>query len=276
MGAVAGALRHPQRPGGSNNDADPWFGDSPPAETAAQTAARTAENARRTAADLRWLDAAFAQAQQDDAEGRDHDRRPTCGIAKRTAHVANYDRSSRASRRTRRVRQAGAAIQRRLAHLPLGQPAEAGAPCPIESGSSTVACSNDAAATQIAELRIARQLSERLELPPRRRAWQHAADGVAAADDHTGQMLRRNPLRSARSPGSAFSPAFHNYPGFRSCLRRVGNNPSGQGYGAERRSEGTKGGRKGSEGQLKNLPPAVRATVEAETKNATIKGPARC
>ena len=56
-------------PGGSNNDADPWFTDSPPAETAAQTAARIAERSRRTAADLRWLDAAFAQAQQDGAEG---------------------------------------------------------------------------------------------------------------------------------------------------------------------------------------------------------------
>ena len=42
-------------PGGSNNDADPWYGG-------AVTPEQTAEAAARTAADLRWLDAAFAQA----------------------------------------------------------------------------------------------------------------------------------------------------------------------------------------------------------------------
>jgi hypothetical protein len=45
-------------PGGSNNDADPWYG-------AAITAAQTQESAERTAADLRWLDAAFARAKAD-------------------------------------------------------------------------------------------------------------------------------------------------------------------------------------------------------------------
>ncbi|MER5641017.1 hypothetical protein ABT095_29210 [Kitasatospora sp. NPDC002227] len=43
-------------PGGSNNDADPWYG----APTASQ--AQLDEAARRTAADLRWLDTAFAFA----------------------------------------------------------------------------------------------------------------------------------------------------------------------------------------------------------------------
>jgi len=46
-------------PGGSNNDQDVWYG----APTA--TAAQTQEAATRTAADLRWLDLAFAQAQAD-------------------------------------------------------------------------------------------------------------------------------------------------------------------------------------------------------------------
>jgi hypothetical protein len=45
-------------PGGSNNDADPWYG-------AAITGAQTQESGERTAADLRWLDAAFAQAEAD-------------------------------------------------------------------------------------------------------------------------------------------------------------------------------------------------------------------
>jgi hypothetical protein len=49
-------------PGGSNNDADPWFG-------APLTDRQTAERVARTAADLRWLDAAFAEAAQNDAHG---------------------------------------------------------------------------------------------------------------------------------------------------------------------------------------------------------------
>jgi hypothetical protein len=47
-------------PGGSNNDADNWFG-SP------RTAAQTNEIAQRTQADLDWLDQAFAQAQANGA-----------------------------------------------------------------------------------------------------------------------------------------------------------------------------------------------------------------
>ena len=49
-------------PGGSNNDGDNWFGQ-------ARTQAQTDEIAERTQADLDWLDAAFAQAQQDGVEG---------------------------------------------------------------------------------------------------------------------------------------------------------------------------------------------------------------
>lgn len=49
-------------PGGSNNDSDVWYGA--PTESAAQTQERT----ERTGADLRWLDAAFAQAKADGME----------------------------------------------------------------------------------------------------------------------------------------------------------------------------------------------------------------
>src|SRR5262249_38907700 len=48
-------------PGGSNNDADPWY------KTPSATAAQTHEMADRTGADLRWLDTAFALAQHDHA-----------------------------------------------------------------------------------------------------------------------------------------------------------------------------------------------------------------
>jgi hypothetical protein len=49
-------------PGGSNNDMDVWYGA--PTEAAVQKA----ERERRTGADIRWLDAAFAQANADGAE----------------------------------------------------------------------------------------------------------------------------------------------------------------------------------------------------------------
>src|SRR5262249_14948365 len=49
-------------PGGSNNDTDVWYGAPTP------TAAQSQEVADRTGADLRWLDAAFAQAQTDNVQ----------------------------------------------------------------------------------------------------------------------------------------------------------------------------------------------------------------
>jgi Calcineurin-like phosphoesterase len=49
-------------PGGSNNDNDVWY------KAPAQSAAQSQEIAARTGADVRWLDAAFAQAQADGVE----------------------------------------------------------------------------------------------------------------------------------------------------------------------------------------------------------------
>jgi hypothetical protein len=50
-------------PGGSNNDADPWY------QAAHASDAQNAERAARTDADLRWLDAAFALAHVQHAKG---------------------------------------------------------------------------------------------------------------------------------------------------------------------------------------------------------------
>lgn len=50
-------------PGGSNNDADVWYGGSAP------TQAQLDERAHRTGADIRWLDAAFARAADEHAKG---------------------------------------------------------------------------------------------------------------------------------------------------------------------------------------------------------------
>ena len=49
-------------PGGSNNDADPWYG-------APITAAQQDEAAQPTAADVRWLNSAFGLASENDAAG---------------------------------------------------------------------------------------------------------------------------------------------------------------------------------------------------------------
>ena len=138
-------------PGGSNNDADPWFSDSPPAETAAQTAARTAEIARLTAADLRWLDAAFTQAQQDGAEA------VVIGLQadmwdpeKGSAHVANYKPfvdtiAAHASAFGKPV-----LLFNGDSHVYRSDnPLTIAAPCQIESGAATMACAKDAAATQV-------------------------------------------------------------------------------------------------------------------------------
>jgi hypothetical protein len=72
-------------PGGSNNDADNWYG-------AARTQEQTDEIAQRTAADLHWINAAFDRAQTDgvdaiviveQADMWDLDGKPA-------SHIANY------------------------------------------------------------------------------------------------------------------------------------------------------------------------------------------
>jgi hypothetical protein len=73
-------------PGGSDNDADPWYG-------APLTPAQTQEREQRTAADLRWLDRAFEIAEAGDAQGvvvfQQADLWDLDG--KSTAHLANYE-----------------------------------------------------------------------------------------------------------------------------------------------------------------------------------------
>jgi len=75
-------------PGGSNNDADPWY------LTPTATDEQTTEAAQRTAADLRWLDRAFATAQATDAQGvvviTQADMWDLDGAAS-NAHLSNYE-----------------------------------------------------------------------------------------------------------------------------------------------------------------------------------------
>ena len=73
-------------PGGSNNDADPWYG-------APLTMTQTQEREQRTAADLRWLDEAFATASATNAQGvvviEQADMWDLDG--KTPAHLTNYE-----------------------------------------------------------------------------------------------------------------------------------------------------------------------------------------
>jgi hypothetical protein len=75
-------------PGGSNNDQDKWY-------KAPITAAQLNETAQRTAADLRWLDAAFAQAQADGARSvvvvEQADLWDLDGTDPADHHLAGYD-----------------------------------------------------------------------------------------------------------------------------------------------------------------------------------------
>jgi hypothetical protein len=73
-------------PGGSNNDADVWY------KGASETQQQTDERTQRTAADLRWIDAAFALANAEHASGvvilEQADMWDLDG--KTTAHLTNY------------------------------------------------------------------------------------------------------------------------------------------------------------------------------------------
>ena len=74
-------------PGGSNNDADVWYG------AATASGEQTQEADLRTGADLRWLDAAFAQAKADKVAGvviqTQADMWDLDG--KTASHLANYE-----------------------------------------------------------------------------------------------------------------------------------------------------------------------------------------
>jgi hypothetical protein len=136
-------------PGGSNNDADNWFGQ-------ARTQAQTDEIAQRSQADLDWLDQAFAQAQADgvgsvviieQADMWDLD-------GKAPSHIANYKPfiDSIASH-TLAFGKPVLLFNGDSHKYRSDNPLVSGAPCVIETGAadtSTQACSDDAYANQAA------------------------------------------------------------------------------------------------------------------------------
>jgi hypothetical protein len=134
-------------PGGSNNDADKWFG------AATTSAQQSQEIAERTAADLHWLDAGFAQAQADGAQNVvifeqadmwDLDGKPA-------SHITNYKPfidsiASHTLAFSKPVLLFNGDSHTYRSDNPLVH----GAPCAIEpsSGADAVACSSDASANQ--------------------------------------------------------------------------------------------------------------------------------
>ena len=75
-------------PGGSNNDGDTWYG------AAAKTGEQIQEASQRTAADLRWLDAAFEYAHKNGVKAiviaEQADMWDLDGTAPAEMHIANY------------------------------------------------------------------------------------------------------------------------------------------------------------------------------------------
>lgn len=130
-------------PGGSNNDADPWYG----APTASQQ--QTDEAAARTAADLRWLDAAFAQAKADDAHAvvviTQADMWDVDG--KSPAHLTGYEPFVKSLADHTNALGKPVLLFNGDSHVYRSDnPFDAASPCETEGpGSSTVACSGSVA-----------------------------------------------------------------------------------------------------------------------------------
>jgi hypothetical protein len=136
-------------PGGSNNDADNWFG-------APRTPAQTAEIALRTQADLDWLNRAFAQAEANGAGSvvilEQADMWDLDGKA--PTHIANYKPFIDSIATQTLAFGKPVLLFNGDSHMYRSDnPLQRGAPCVIETGApdtSTKPCSDDAYANQAA------------------------------------------------------------------------------------------------------------------------------
>jgi hypothetical protein len=128
-------------PGGSNNDADVWFGG------ATQTGEQKQEIQQRTDADLRWLDAAFDKAQVDGARAVliaeqadmwDLDGNPS-------AHIANYKVfMEKIAERAAKFGKPVLLINGDSHMYRSDNPLQSGAPCKTEDAADVTDCSDDA------------------------------------------------------------------------------------------------------------------------------------
>ena len=148
-------------PGGSNNDDDPWnssaFGSgftSPSGIPTAQSAPQQQEVVQRTAADLRWLESAFALAQangdkavviMEQADMWDLDGTPLNPIS--TNHIAKYEPFiAKIAQLTKAFGKPVLLINGDSHHYRSDNPLQDGAPCVVEQaggGTATMACTDD-------------------------------------------------------------------------------------------------------------------------------------
>ena len=132
-------------PGGSNNDTDPWYGTPTMSNEQAQ------EVAERTGAGLHWLDAAFARARAH------HDKAVLIGVqadmwdldGKVASHIGNYRPFvDRIATLTKAFGKPVLLMNGDSHGYRSDNPLQVGAACTSESGASTVACADDAYASQ--------------------------------------------------------------------------------------------------------------------------------
>jgi hypothetical protein len=129
-------------PGGSNNDEDNWYG-------LPRTPAQTAEVLQRTAADLRWLDKAFALADARRAKAvviqTQADMWDLDGTAPADQHLAHYRQFiDSIALHTQRFGKPVLLLNGDSHGYRSDNPLMAGAPCLAESGATEVACTDDA------------------------------------------------------------------------------------------------------------------------------------
>lgn len=134
-------------PGGSNNDDDIW---NPAAFGSVKSAPQIQEAAQRTAADLRWLDAAFAQANAAGAKAvvivEQADMWDLDGTGPSLAHIANYEPFiAKIAALTKAFGKPVLLVNGDSHRYRSDNPLQDNAPCVTEAGVGTgvVACSDD-------------------------------------------------------------------------------------------------------------------------------------
>jgi hypothetical protein len=134
-------------PGGSNNDDDLW---NTAAFGVVKSAPQIQEAAQRTAADLRWLDAAFARAKAHGAKAvlvmEQADMWDLDGTGPSLAHIANYEPFiAKIAALTKDFAKPVLLIDGDSHHYRSDNPLLDNAPCVIETGvgTQTAACADD-------------------------------------------------------------------------------------------------------------------------------------
>jgi hypothetical protein len=139
-------------PGGSNNDDDTWntgaFGSAFGSTGKTKSAPQLQEIAQRTAADLRWLDAAFARAEAHGVKAvviiEQADMWDLDGTLPADNHLAKYEPLiARIAAKTQAFGKPVLLLNGDSHKYRSDNPLKAKQPCVVESGAGTVACADD-------------------------------------------------------------------------------------------------------------------------------------